>query len=100
MTTQPIITIDPQDDAPPPAAPIAKPAQVCMICSGPAKAAPRVDTGTALIVGATLIVALLVWGARRVMRDEVSGAAMDRDTLAATRRANTATIQAGLVVRP
>lgn len=100
MTTRPIVTIDPQDDAPAQAAPSAQQAQVCMICTGAAKEAPRIDTATALVVGATIIIGLLAWGARRVMRDETIGVAKDRDTLAATRRANEATIRAGLVVRP
>lgn len=99
MSNDQITVPEPQDDAPAQAAPATTQAQVCMICTGAARETPRIDLGTAWLVGVAMIVALLVWGARRVMREETRGAATDLETLQLQRRANEASIRAGLVVR-
>lgn len=73
-------------------------AQPCMICGGSKPAESRIDLGSSFLIGAGLIIGLLLWGAFRVMRAENNGAAQDRETLLAKRRAAEAAIKVGLVV--
>ncbi len=66
--------------------------------SGSNQSASRIDTGTALVVGAALIVGMICVG-HRYMRSKQRQAEAERDGQEFLRRASDKTIAAGLVGR-
>jgi hypothetical protein len=94
--TKPTITIEPQDDAPTQAQAAINPAAML---AGSGMPEPRIDTGTALCVGAAIVTAMIYALGYRRMRDARRQAEAEREALQLIRRANAQTIKAGLVVR-
>jgi hypothetical protein len=96
--TKHTIIIEPQDEAPAKAQTQAAISPASML-AGSSRPEPRIDTGTALCVGAAIVTAMIYALGYRRMRDERRQAEAERDTLQLVRRANAQTIRAGLVVR-
>lgn len=71
--------------------------QPCMICGGSAPTERRIDLQSGFFVGAGLIIVLILWGSRKVMRDVVKVAGQEVDTLRATQKAADAVIKVGVV---